>query len=163
MSRIEFKKFKQSWEQAVKKGNCLYQKHNYSQAAEYYSTALIYSKMMMRSYKEAERYNVKIASPFLVSCLNLANTLWNMNDLKKAADYFFFCVWDLKMLSRKEGISELLRVEATKNWEKAVLALTDFYNKINKEPSFDFWQEDVYDKIETAKKRLDKTKLIRLN
>ncbi|HXI01161.1 MAG TPA: hypothetical protein VNI52_12915 [Sphingobacteriaceae bacterium] len=154
MSYSDFKQVQNNWASATTKGNNFYKEDNYKTAIKHYHHALFYSELMVRSSDEAERFNLHVASPFFVSCLNIANNLWAMQELKKAGDYFFHNVWNLKMLSEKEGISNAAFVEATKNWEKAVLALIDFHTQTNQELKVDFWKKETYDQIKNTRKWL---------
>lgn len=86
----------------------------------------------------------------------MANNFWALNDLKKAESYFFYNVWQLKMLSKKTGVSEETHSEAIKNWEKAILSLVDFYNKTNQKLTVDFWKEETYEQIQGTRQLLVK-------
>lgn len=88
MSFSEFKQTEQTWSLLIQKGNELFQEGDHQSAIEYYQQALFHSEAMVRSATDAEKLNIQIASPFFVSCLNMASNFWVMGDLKQAGDYF---------------------------------------------------------------------------
>lgn len=158
MSLLEFKTAEDNWLAETVTANDLYQKAQYDLASKYYQQALLFSELMFRNVTDAHVYDIHVISPFSVSCINMANNFWAMQELKKAGDYFFYNVWNLKIVSKQEGISEAIYFDAIKNWEKAVLALTDFYNKTNQKLEVDFWKDETYDLIKNAQKWLVQNK-----
>lgn len=89
MSFLEFNTVGKYWEQATALGNQFYTEDKFDLATPYYGRALFYSELMLRKADDAEKFNVHIASPFFVFCLNLANNLWEPGKLEQAGKYFF--------------------------------------------------------------------------
>jgi len=152
MSFSEFKQVKHNWSLVTQKGNALFEANNHESAIKYYQHALFCSELMVRNANYAQELNIQIVSPFFVSCLNMANNFWAMNDLKKAGDYFLYNVWHLKMLCKREGIGEEVQLEAIQNWEKAVLSMVDFYTKTGQDIKVDFWKDETYEQIMNTRK-----------
>lgn len=159
MSFSEFKQMEHEWSEVSERANSLYIKNKFQAATKYYLKALLYSELMLQNVADAQKLNIHIASPFFVSCLNLANNYWALENLKKAGDYFFYNVWKLKMLSKEKEISTEMHFEAIKNWEKAVLSLSDFYEKTNQKTPGNFWKEETYQQIQNTKNLLNMKKI----
>lgn len=150
MSASDFIQAERNWSIATAKGNELFHENNFQSAQDHYRHALFYSDLMLRSADEADRHHIYVASPFFVACLNMANNFWAMMELKLAGNYFFYNVWSLKMLTKRAGISENMYFEAVRNWQKAVLAFTDFYTQTNQEMEVDLWKEETYEQIQNT-------------
>jgi hypothetical protein len=159
MSFSAIEQIEQQWSLLTQKGNDFFHEGNHQSATACYQQALFISESMVRSANDAEEKNIQIASPFFVSCLNMANNFWVMGDLKKAGDYFFFNVWHLKMLSKRKSNSNGMYLQATDNWQKAVLSLLDFYEKTNQKLITDFWKEETYEQITNTRKWLIKRQI----
>lgn len=154
MSYSEFKNTERNWSNLTEKGNLLYQQGEHNAALQFYQQALFFSESMIRNVEDAENLNIQIASPFFVSCLNIANNYWIIGDLKKAGEYFFYNVWHLKMLSMRDGISPAMYQQAIKNWEKAILTLVDFHDKTNQPLKVDFLKDETYEMIKQTRAKL---------
>jgi len=158
MSLLEFNKLNNYWCDQTERGNTLYHKAQHGQAIKYYEQALLSSELMFRNIDDAQIHDIQVVSPFSVACMNMAHNFWAMQDLKKAGNYFFYNVWRLKKLSDKNGINADLYFEAIKNWQKAALAITHFYQQTTQKLAVDFWKQETYDTINNARMLFVKNK-----
>lgn len=154
MSQVEFSQVKNDWSDLTQTANNLFNEGKHNNATRLYQQALYLSEIMFRNENDATKFEIEIASPFFVSCLNLANNFWALKDLKNAGDYFLYNVWHLKILSNKSKNNSHLHFQSTKNWEKAVLSLLDFYEKTGQKLTVDFWLDETYAKITDTRKWL---------
>ena len=151
MSMQNFNDFIKKWEVSTEIANKFFNKNEHGKAASFYEQSLFYSEMMFRHAQEADRIGIHVISPFSVSCINMANNFRASEDFGNASAYFMYNVWQLKMLSKREGITETLYHECVKNWEKAVMELTIFHQEINEPLATNFWEDKTYTQIQHAK------------
>lgn len=154
MSIVEFTQATENWSKLTQIANNLYNEGKHNDATRHYQQVLYLSEIMFRNENDAAKFEIEIASPFFVSCLNLANNFWALNDFKNAGDYFFYNVWHLKALATKSKHNYHLHFQSSKNWEKAVLLLIDFYKQTGQKLTVDFWKDETYDKISDTRKWL---------
>lgn len=147
MSLYNFKDLIDEWKAITEDANQLFQKKKYHAAVSFYEKSLFFSELMFRHAQNADKLGIHVVSPFSVSCINMANNFRASNENEKASAYFMYNVWQVKMMSKKEGITKTLYRECIRNWEKAVMQFTTFHKEINQPLTVNFWQDETYTKI----------------
>lgn len=154
MSLSDFIQLIEKWETTTDVANQLFEKGHHLLAIPFYEKSLFFSECMFRNAEHADKLGIHVISPFSVSCINMANNFRASGDVENAEPYFMYNVWQLKMLSKKEGITDSLYWDCVHNWEKAVRQLTVFHQEIHQPLSINFWEDDTYEKIQNAKEIL---------
>ncbi|MBB6127496.1 hypothetical protein [Mucilaginibacter lappiensis] len=162
MSYTELKSINEQWANITEQGNQLFDKKQYHDAFRCYEEAMVLGEVLFGNVQDAEHYQIQVIPVFSVSCINLANLYRTLKEISKAGDYFFYNVWNLKMLSWRNDISKELYIEAIKNWQQAVLNLTLFYQETGQALMVDFWKDNTYKQIQFSKEWLNSNKT-RLN
>lgn len=160
MSYSELHILKKSWIALTENGNKYFQQEQFNISKSWFEKAMQIGELLFRHAQDADSCGMPVVSTFYVSCLNLANNLREMEDIKTAGDYFFYNVWKLKQLCLQKDISATLQKEALKNWEKAVTELELFYEQTGQTPTIDFRKEESYEQIALAKSWLTHNKTL---
>lgn len=151
MSLYNFKELIEKWKSTTGTANQLFQQKQHYHAVSFYEESLFYSELLFRHAQEADALGIYVVSPFSVSCINIAKNFNACNNVEKADAYYMYNVWQLKMLSKKEGITKKLYEESFHNWEKAVTELSAFHREINQPETVNFRDDETYEKIQNAK------------
>jgi hypothetical protein len=151
MSLYYFKDLADKWKIVTEEANHLFQIQKHQDAVAVYEKSLFFSELMFRHAQEADKMGIHVVSPFSVSCINMANNFRASNANEKASAYFMYNVWQLKMMSKKEGITKTLYWDCIRNWEKAVMEFTTFHQEISQPLTANFWEEETYEQIQLAK------------
>lgn len=154
MSVKEIKILDTKWCETTEVGNAFFYQKNNSRAMSFYKDALFYCEIILKNIADTSKMETNFPRQFFISCQNLANNYLEIPDVEKANDYFFYAVWHLKLLSEREHLPNLTKLEVLKHWQMAVLAMYDFFEKTGIKNKTDFWCEETYENIKKAHKEL---------
>jgi hypothetical protein len=151
MSQSQLEQFENIWETEMKKGNCFFQSSAYVKACPHYMQAMIASEVLMENLTGAWGHYLRVPGMYYTACINIAHNYWGMQDIKNAADYFFYCTYNLRRFADKPNKNSLLKETAMLYWQKAVTLYAAFADRTGTSISIDMNKAETYVQLEKLK------------
>jgi hypothetical protein len=151
MSASQLLQFEGVWKDEIEKGNGFFQSLAFPKAYSHYMEAMMVCEVLMENITSVQQPSLRIPGMYFITCINLANNYFGMQDNENAASYFLYGTYKMKQLSDEPGIPSLVKQAASIYWLKGVQLYTEFSKKSGMPIPVDLSNEETYFQLQKMK------------